>query len=247
MGKNPRANKDVGATEKPRQPLKETTNRKPAQNVVEMPGSLSKTPYKIRTVSASDLAAKKAAAAKAKRNAELDSLFEASNEDEAAGADLAEGKSQEESADAVVSETTTQDSGPEDPKSSSDSDGDMRPKSAGTPGVSILKTSATQSEVSEELEPGSEVELAEDESEGELTYEEFEAKCRRAQQASGGGSIPRDHTRQRASQGTGKRKRFVGDDGSECSKRPAFEDRNIARLRVSTAILFVRRMVTDFP
>jgi hypothetical protein len=227
-------NKEADAAEQSRQPLKETTTRTPASKVVQAPNFWNKKPVKIRTVSASALAAKKAAAAEAKRNAELDSLFEDPDVDEAVGTDLVEGESQKESVDVVVSETTTQDSGFEGPKSSSDSDGYMGTNSADMPGVSIVKTSAARPKVSEELERGSEVELAEEESEGELAFEQFQAKCMRAYKPPGGGSIPRDRTRQPASHGTGKRKRFVGDDGSEASKRPAFEDRNIARLRVCT-------------
>jgi hypothetical protein len=60
----------------------------------------------------------------------------------------------------------------------------------------------------------------------------------KTQKTTGGGSTPRDHTRQPASEGSSssssKRKRSLGDDGPEPSKRPAFSDRNIARLRVCT-------------
>jgi hypothetical protein len=55
--------------------------------------------------------------------------------------------------------------------------------------------------------------------------------------------MPRDHTRQTASEGSTKRKRFVGDDGPESSKRPALADRDIARLRVMTPLAPFR----DFP
>lgn len=53
----------------------------------------------------------------------------------------------------------------------------------------------------------------------------------------GGGSTPRDHTRQVASEGSTKRKRFISDDDPDPSKRPALENRNMARLRVSTHVV----------
>lgn len=57
-----------------------------------------------------------------------------------------------------------------------------------------------------------------------------------AQKTTGAASAPREHSRQGVSGGSVMRKRLAGDEGVEISKRPAFEDRKVVRLRISSLI-----------
>jgi hypothetical protein len=50
--------------------------------------------------------------------------------------------------------------------------------------------------------------------------------------STGGGCIPRDHTREPEFQSSNKRKRYIGDNGSMSSKKTALEGRYVARSRV---------------
>jgi hypothetical protein len=54
--------------------------------------------------------------------------------------------------------------------------------------------------------------------------------------STGGGTVPRDHTREPESQSSHKRKRFVDDEGPTSSKRTAFEGRYIARHKVCSLL-----------
>ncbi|KAF2823276.1 hypothetical protein CC86DRAFT_422040 [Ophiobolus disseminans] len=89
--------------------------------------------------------------------------------------------------------------------------------------VSAVETSLAMPEVPEDLNDSSEVNLAETERDNKTT-------------GGSGGSIPHDHNRQPVSQSGVKRKRCIGDEGPDLSKRPAFEDRNIARPRTRRSV-----------